>query len=379
MDVGLVCYGDIETNTGGFRYDRKLVEGLRKRGDRVEVVSLPWRDSTLRGLADGCSSHLCDRLDIAVDVLFEDELAHPTLVGCNRRLRARWRTRGRNVPVVAIVHHLRCSEARPAWRTRWHGAIERRYLAGIDAAICNSEATRESVLALAAPETTVVPPAGDRFDPAIDDATIAARAHEPGPLRVCFLGSLIPRKGLHTLVEGLSRVPDERWRLRVVGRPTDAEYTRQVERRTAELHLDGVSFAGELRDRELAAELERSHVVALPSTHEGFGIAYLEGMSFGLPALATAAGGARDIVSHGENGFLLSPDSPKMVARAVRALADDRSRLARMAIAARRRYETHPTWMESTDRVRAFLDELVTSHDGAGPSKTEARAEGAVR
>jgi glycosyltransferase involved in cell wall biosynthesis len=357
MNVGLVCYGDLDTNTGGFRYDRQLVEGLRERGDRVEVIELPWRDYAC-GLLDGLSGRLLGRLDVPIDILLQDELAHPSLVGLNRRLRAR-----RDVPIVAIVHHLRCSEAHPRPAKRLYRAVEGRYLAGVDGVICNSEATLETVEALATAETMVAPPAGDRFDPAIGPSTIEARARESGPLRVVFLGSLVPRKGLDTLIEGLSRLPDEHWRLQVVGSPeANPGYVSSVRRLVARLGVgDRVTFAGELPDSALRDVLHGSHVLAMPSTHEGFGIAYLEGMSFGLPALATTAGGARSVVTHGETGFLLRPDDPGAAARAVRALEADRERLARMGQAARKRYEAWPTWTETTDRVWAFLDGFVAN------------------
>ncbi|RJT07140.1 glycosyltransferase family 4 protein [Halococcus sp. IIIV-5B] len=367
MDVGLVIYGDLATNTGGFRYDRKLIETLRDHGDRVDVISLPWREP-IHGLLDGFSDRLLDRLDTDFDVLLEDELASPTLVGLNRRLRAR-----RNVSIVTIVHHLRCSEENPRWRNRFYRAFERRYLDGVDGAICNSEKTRRTVTELASLPTTVVPPAGDRFDPAIDAMEIEARATDPGPLRICFLGSLVPRKGLDTLIEGLSRIPDGRWELCVVGHKTDLAYVAAVCRRVEAFDLDGVSFVGELTDDELAPVLERHHVLAIPSTHEGFGIAYLEGMSFGLPALATAAGGARAFVDHGENGFLLRPDDPGSVARAIRTLDADRARLARMGTAARERYEGWPTWAESTDEGRRFLEAIAgTTAESRGSPRVEA-------
>ncbi|EMA47200.1 glycosyltransferase family 4 protein [Halococcus saccharolyticus] len=355
MNVGLVCYGDLDTNTGGFRYDRQLVEGLRERGDHVEVIELPWRDYA-RGLLDGLSGRLLDRIDVPVDVIIQDELAHPSLVGLNARLRAR-----RDVPIVAIVHHLRCSEAHSRPAKGLYRAVERRYLAGVDGAICNSEVTRATVEDLATTETVVAPPAGDRFDPTIDSATIDARARESGPLRVVFLGSLVPRKGLDTLIEGLSRLPDEHWRLRVVGSPdANPGYVSSVRRLVARLGVDDrVTFVGKLPDGALRDALGESHVLAMPSTHEGFGIAYLEGMSFGLPALATTAGGARSVVTHGETGFLLRPGDPGAVARAVRTLADDRERLTQMGTAARDCYETWPTWDETTDRVRTFLDGFV--------------------
>lgn len=358
MRIGLVVYGDIDTTSGGFLYDRRLVDGLRERGDSVDVIGLPWR-SYSRGLLDGVSGSFVDRLVGSYDVLLEDELAHPTLVGLNPRVRRRFER-----PIVSIVHHLRCSEARSRPATALYRAIERRYLAGVDAVVCNSEATRDAVGTLADLPTVVAPPAGDRFDPAIDAGTIDERARRSGPLAVCFLGSLVPRKGLLALVEGLSWLADDRWRLRVVGDPTvDPAYATRVRRRITQLGVaDRVWFDGRLDDDALAAALREDHVLAMPSTHEGFGIAYLEGMSFGLPALATTAGGAREVVTHGETGWLLPPGDRAGIARAIGTVATDRDRLARMGRAARDRYETHPTWSENAAGIRRFLERVVAAY-----------------
>ena len=43
MRIGLIIYGSLDTVSGGYLYDRKLVEFLRGEGDTVEIISLPWR------------------------------------------------------------------------------------------------------------------------------------------------------------------------------------------------------------------------------------------------------------------------------------------------------------------------------------------------
>jgi hypothetical protein len=57
LNLGLVIYGDLNIISGGYLYDRKLVEHLRRQGDRVEVIGLPWR-GYLRGLSDNFSPSL---------------------------------------------------------------------------------------------------------------------------------------------------------------------------------------------------------------------------------------------------------------------------------------------------------------------------------
>ena len=59
MRLGLVIYGDLETMTGGFLYDRKLVHHLQNKGDEVDVVSLPWRRYG-RSLLDNGSGDLLE-------------------------------------------------------------------------------------------------------------------------------------------------------------------------------------------------------------------------------------------------------------------------------------------------------------------------------
>ena len=356
MRVGLTLYGSLDERSGGFRYDRKLVEGLRAAGDTVEVVELPWR-AYPRGLLDNASPALRDRLRADVDVMLQDELAHPSLVLANRDL---------PYPIVSVVHHLRASEPRrlsPLYR-----AVERRYLATVDGVVCNSAATRDAVTALGVdPDATVVaPPAGDRFDPAIDDAAIGERADER-PLRVAFVGNIAPRKGLDTLVEGVARA-EAAVELTVVGRAVDEGHVADVRRLVRERGLgDRVRFAGRLSDADLGDTLRESHVLAVPSRYEGFGIVYLEGMSFGLPAVASRAGGAAETVADGETGVLVDPDDPDAVARALEGFAADPDRLAEIGRAARRRYERHPSWDESTARVRRLLADVAGASDAVEP------------
>ncbi|OYR59791.1 hexosyltransferase [Halorubrum ezzemoulense] len=364
MRVTLVLAGDIESESGGFYYDRRLRDRLRERGHAVEVVSLP-RGSYRERLAPNLRARrLADRLS-EFDVVVEDGLAHPSVLCANRRLDA---------PSVALVHMI-AWRARAAEGVRSSGtgagervraelgrrgvaAIERRFLRGVDAAVYNAETTRRDAAGLGGPARSVVaPPAGDRFEPVVSASEIRERARS-GPLEVTFLGNVVPRKGLDTLVEGVARLDRAAvdWRLTVVGDRTIApEHVERVEGMTAEAGIgDRVRFAGRLDDATVAARLRESHVLAVPSQYEPFGMVYLEAMGFGCVPLATTAGGASEFVRDGDSGVLVPPGDPRAVSRALRDL-DDRDRLAEMGIAARHDYEARPGWPETLDRVVDFL------------------------
>jgi glycosyltransferase involved in cell wall biosynthesis len=352
--LGLVIYGSLDFVSGGFIYDRHLVDHCRRQGDRVEVISLPWR-AYARGLLDNLGPGLAPRLRRAsFDALLQDELAHPSLIRLNRRLRPLV-----SYPILAIVHHLRSREPRPAWQNRFYRWVERRYLDSVDGFVCVSRTTRADVESLVGHRrpAVVAPPGGDGLPGAVTREQIAARAVADGPLKIIFVGNLIPRKELHTLIAALATLPPGAWRLQVAGSlSADSAYAGAIRRQIDAAGLGGqVSLLGTVPAPELAASLATSHLLAVPSSYEGFGIAYLEGLRFGLPAIAGDRGAAREIIRHGENGFLVPPGDAGTLAKLLNLLAQDRQRLRAMSLAAHRSFTAHPTWSASAARVREFV------------------------
>jgi glycosyltransferase involved in cell wall biosynthesis len=358
VQVGLLIYGSLDTVSGGFIYDRHLVRYFKEQGDGVEVISLPWRRYG-PSLLDNLNLGLRRRLELAAfDVLLEDELVHPSCFWLNQRRRARI-----NYPLVAIVHHLRCREPHGAWPTRLYRLVEKRYLASVDGFICVSRTTAQDVQDLLEQEAplTVASPGRDGLPGAVSPAEIEARATAPGPFHLIFVGNLIPRKELHTLLASLANLPGADWRLTVVGSlDLDAAYVKAIRHQVQKLGLSSrVTLLGTLSAPELAARLAASHLLAVPSSYEGFGIVYLEGMHFGLPAIASTAGAARELIRHGENGFLVPPGDAASLTRYLSLLMEDRELLTRLSLAAHRSVAAHPTWNESAAKIRGFLQSFL--------------------
>jgi glycosyltransferase involved in cell wall biosynthesis len=348
VKIGLLIYGSLDALSGGYLYDRKLVEYLRLHGESIEIISLPWRSYPAH-----LSDNLNFRLPSGLDVLIQDELNHPSLLAANAGQPA--------YPIISLVHHLRCSEQHPPVLRLIYAAIEKRYLRSVDGFIFNSNTTRQAVQDLASvgkPWLVAYPPT-DRFGEALPAELVSARAFEPGPLRMVFLGNLIPRKGLHTVL-GAMRLTPPNLRLDVVG-PLNADpvYARRMQRLVQESAMaDRVSFHGALETGALVEKLKSAHVLVVPSSYEGYGIVYLEGMGFGLPAIGTTAGAASEIITEGDTGYLIRPGDDSTLALRIKTLASDRERLRSMSLRALERYQQQPPWEQAAGNIHKFLAAL---------------------
>jgi glycosyltransferase involved in cell wall biosynthesis len=360
MKLGLVIYGSLDTLSGGYLYDRKLVEYLRSQGDTVEIISLPWRNYAahlmdnfwFRLWSPGASSWRFRQQGTGIqnlDILIQDELNHPSLISANREKHP--------YPVISLVHHLRCSELRPKWQNIFYLWIEKKYLGSVDGFIFNSRTTEKvvnSVVGNSQPSMVAYPPT-DRFGEPIAEAAIRERARAE-ELRILFLGNVIYRKGLHTLLRAVLAQPGA-FRIDVVGSITsETRYAKQIQEYIANNHLSSLVFLHGPLDREpLLEKLKQAHLLVVPSSYEGFGIVYLEGMCFGLPAIGTTAGAAPEIISNGIDGFLIPPENADELARKLKLLSEDRKLLIQMSLAARNRYLRQPKWEETAGRIREFL------------------------
>jgi glycosyltransferase involved in cell wall biosynthesis len=352
MRLGLVIYGSLEQLSGGYLYDRQLVQALRRRGHEVRLIELPDH-GYLPNLLSGFIGKPRDFSGL--EILLQDELCHTSLIGANRRLRRSGYT-GR---IVALLHHALSAERRSRWVNRLYRAVERAYFTEVDAVVCTSHATRAALSGLVRPNLPclVAQPGRDHLGGGLNPELIRRRAQEPGPLQILFLGNLIPRKGLDTLLQGLAELEPASWELTVAGSADRAPaFAGGLRRRADRLGLNGrVHWLGPLSHAELEELLPRMHLLAVPSQHEGFGIAYLDGMAFGLPALASASGGARDLVREPDNGYLIAPGDARTLARRIQQLGEDRGHLAEMGVAAHRTWQAHPTWQETATAFEAYF------------------------
>jgi teichuronic acid biosynthesis glycosyltransferase TuaC len=184
----------------------------------------------------------------------------------------------------------------------------------------------------------------------------ADAGREPGPepdaeagvgaqrLRIITVAHLQERKHHHVVLAALARLdPDVRPDYLIVG---DGEQRTALEGLVEQLGIgERVRFAGQLPNDEAVARMGDSDLFVMPSVEEPFGVAFVEAMGAGVPAVAARGqGGPEDIAAAGGGMLLVDPDDPAELADVLARLAADHAELAALGAAARETVRAHFTW-----------------------------------
>jgi len=142
----------------------------------------------------------------------------------------------------------------------------------------------------------------------------------------------------------------------------DARYVREVKRLIAQRKLGRqIEIAGPEDGNELANRFLQSHIFVMPHSHEGFGMAYLEAMTFAMPVVGSSHGAVKEFVKPGHNGFSIEIDDFESVNTCIHSLHHDRQRLLEMSWAAFETFKKRPQWRDTMESVHGFLSALAES------------------
>lgn len=151
-----------------------------------------------------------------------------------------------------------------------------------------------------------------------------------GNILVGAVGRLDKQKGFSTLIEAMARLKKTDIRCIILGEgPERGRLEAQIRKHELEKQ---VWLYGERPD--IAAWLSAFDIHCLPSLWEGLPNTLLEAMALGLPVVASAVDGVPEVVTNDKTGLLVPPASPAVLAKTLRALADDPARRAALGTAA---------------------------------------------
>lgn len=341
--------GDLESLTGGYGYDRRIIDGLRKLGWSVNVETLDgsFPDPTpfAREDAHRRLAALGDGRRVMIDGLAFGALADEA-----ERQRQRLR-------LVALVHHPLAEETGidPHLAASLE-ASERRALATARVVIVTSRQTARGLAGYGVDGSRIA-----IVEPGTDPAALAHGSAD-GFVHLLCVASVIPRKGHEVLVEALVRLADTPWHLTCVGSlDRDAQTANRVRALLAQYDLsDRVTFTGDLRQPELDRAYDRADVFVLPTFHEGYGMVVSEALARGLPVVSCPTGAIGELVTS-QAGVLVPPGNVPELARVLREMIDNRPARERLAEGARRIRDRLPTWEIAARRMAAALERAEQS------------------
>jgi len=224
-------------------------------------------------------------------------------------------------------------------------------LSGAAAVLCNSADTlaRANALTGGAMRGRVVrlgARAPENLAPKHDTPTVAT------------LGHVIARKRHEDVLRALAATDGVSWV--VIG---DGPERARLERVASEAGVHAI-WLGQLEHRDALRELGRCHVMALPSVDEAFGVAYIEALACGVPAIGSRGeGGPEEIAAAGEGMLLVPPRDPSALADAIGELLSDADGLKRLAAAARLTAQEHFSWEACGRATIAAYSDVVSASD----------------
>ncbi len=343
-DLTFAYPGDLSLKTGGYGYDRKVIQGLTAAGWDVRLLPLGdgFPAPTEAGLeaANNALSALPDG-----ELVVIDGLAFGVLDGWARDHAARLR-------IVALVHHpLALETGLSEGAQQQLRQSERAALACVRHVIVTSPMTAREL----ATNYGVDPAAITIALPGTETVT-ALNSANPA-LQILSVGTLSRRKGHDVLLAALKAVEDLDWQATIIGSKTlDPATSGALERQVEALQLgERVQLLGEVADTRL--HFTRADVFALASRYEGYGMVFAEALAAGLPIVACHAGAVPDVVPE-DAGFLVPVDDVSAFAAALRRLLSDPAERQVRAAASRTAGAELPTWDDTAQIISEALDRI---------------------
>lgn len=340
--------GDINLPTGGYTYDRRVLDQLPQFGVAARHLELPAGypaptaadlDATARAFAETSQGAVLMIDGLAYGAMSIDVIKH---VAC---------------PIIALVHHPLCLETGLTdARAAELRASETAALAIAQRVIVTSRTTAKTLI-----EEFAVPPA--KLTVAEPGADPAPRAPgSSGTLQLLAVGSVVPRKGYDILVRALEQVSATvSWELAIAG-ATDRspETTAALQAQIARSPLASrMRMVGGLSENALANVYARSDALVLSSLYEGYGMVLTEALARGLPIVTTTGGAAAETVPDAV-ALKVPPGDVDALAAALQQIIADAALRRRLADAAWAFAQNSlPRWEDTTAAIAAVIKELA--------------------
>jgi glycogen synthase len=368
----ILCFGEQEEND----------ENMRIRGIRPLSAPLAFQDPRHERLFDTLFRNVVMAGSVRQADIIHCHTWYTYLAGCLLKELI-------GAPLVLTTHSL---EPHRPWKEEQLGTayrasawLERTAFAHADGVIAVSEAMKSETRKLYQipfERIRVVHNGIDleRYRPTFDLETLVSLGIDARKPFILFVGRITRQKGLIHFVNALPHLRKGTQVVLCAGAPDTAALVMEIREKVNQIRSHGdleiVWISETVPHDRLVVLYSHADLFVCPSVYEPFGIVNLEAMACGTPVIASAVGGIREAVVHGETGILVSFDSSeggnfepqapegfsRDLAAAINELLDSPARLQAMGAAARRRVEEHFSWRSIAVKTLDFYREIAETH-----------------
>ena len=290
-----------------------------------------------------------------------------------------------NIPFVLTTHSL---EPLRAWKAEQLGSgyalsswMERTAILDADAVIAVSQGTKADILRaypdVKADRVHVIYNGIDlaEYRKSSDTKALTDHGVDATVPYVLFLGRVTRQKGVTHLVDAIRYLPPETQIVLCAGAPDTPEIATELRQKVEQARRDHprVVWIEKMVSKQEAIQLySHARVFCCPSIYEPFGIINLEAMACRTPVIASATGGIKEVVVHGETGYLVPfdqdpvtsfpVDSEKFardLAFQINRLLEDPDRCERFGDAGRRRVEQTFSWTAIAKQTIRLYEQVI--------------------
>ncbi len=269
---------------------------------------------------------------------------------------------GRIAARVTGVQHLVAGEYEiDCWKSTWQWVVDRRLAGFTDRVVVNSQAIREHCVTHGLQVKKLVQINNGVEPPRTSDVSRAELLRQldcPADAKLIgVVGGLRPQKRVKDLIwaADLLRVLHNQLRLLVIGAGSERSTLERFARLASD--LDHIRFLGQRDD--VWQILPHLDVFWSGSGQVGQSNAMMEAMALGVPVVASDVLGNRELVVHGETGFLVPVAGRAARARATDQIFNDRTLAERIGVAGQRRMLEHFSAAENIRRYEELYRELI--------------------
>ncbi|WP_235299337.1 glycosyltransferase family 4 protein [Portibacter marinus] len=182
------------------------------------------------------------------------------------------------------------------------------------------------------------------------------------PIKVLFIKSDAIRGGLVELCQAIKLLQEFTFEIHVVG---------NIHRRVRTLISNSfpglkIHFLGPLTQESVLNLMYESHLFCVPALREALGVANIEALATGLPVISTSAGGIKEVLNNGQNGYMATPGDSVDLSEKIRKAIEDPELTKQQAIAGRKYVEEQFDQHEVFKKFTNVMIDVIESRKGHG-------------